>query len=210
MQRSVSLPLAAALVAALLFAVSVAGFGALYEGFSNLRHPVAALGASGVPHALAFNMLAFVVPGLLAVFALQALRARMGQARFVARLGVQSMTIAALAFAAFGLLPLDSSDLLAAASRAHAATWTLWWVAFVAGAAMLGIGMRGTRHASRSWMVFAYALATLLFALILPGLVPVGLSQRVAFAAWFVATILCAPPSRGAASARGSSPTDPA
>jgi hypothetical membrane protein len=206
MQRSVSLPRLAAVGAALLFAASVAGFGAAFDGFSNLRYPVAALGASGVPRAAVFNACAFITPGLLAAFVAQSLRARMRDARFVARLGVQALTLAALTFAALGVLPLDSHDLLSPASRLHAAVWTLWWVAFVAGAAMLSFGMRGTPHARRSWWVLATAIAALLFALVLPGAVPVGLSQRVAFAAWFAAVVLLAP-SRVAASTPGSSPT---
>lgn len=206
MQRSVSPARAAAIAAALLFAASVAGFGALFPAFSQRVHPVAALGATGVPHALAFDILGFVVPGLLAVFATQSLRARMGQAPFLARLGVQAMSIAALAFAAMGALPLDSHDLLSSASRLHSVAWTLWWLAFVAGAAMLAIGMRNTPHAARSAAVAACAVATLAFAIVLPGAVPVGLAQRVAFGAWFVAILLAAP-SRAAASVPGSSPT---
>ena len=206
MQRLVSLPHVAAFGAALLFAASVAGFGAAFDGFSHLGHPVAALGASGVRNAALFNACAFVVPGVLAAVVAQTLRARMAQARFVARLGVQVLTLAALAFAALGLLPLDSHDLLSSASRAHAATWTLWWLAFAAGSALLAFGMRATPHSRRSTAVFACALAALAFALVLPGAVPVGLSQRLAFAAWFVAVLLLAP-SRAAASAPGSSPT---
>lgn len=196
----------AAVTAALLFAASVAGFGAAFGGFSNLRHPVAALGASGVPRAALFNACAFVIPGLMAVFVAQSLRARMTHARFAARLGVQVLTLASLAFAALGLLPLDSHDLLSSASRLHAATWTLWWLGFVAGGALLGAGMRATPHTRRSWAVCACALAALVFAIVLPGLLPVGLSQRLAFAAWFAAVLLLAP-SRDAASAPGSSPT---
>jgi hypothetical membrane protein len=206
MQRPVSPASIAAIAATLLFAASVIGFGAAFDGFSNMRHPVAALGAGGVPRAAIFNACAFIVPGLLAVFVAQSLRARMAQARFVARLGVQALTLAALAFAAMGVLPLDSRDLLSQASRVHAATWTVWWLAFVAGGAMLGVGMRGTPHARRSWSVSACAAAALAFAIVLPGALPVGLSQRLAFAAWFAAVLLLAP-SRGAASAPGSSPT---
>ena len=207
MQRPVSPARVAAALAAALFAASVLGFGAMFPSFSQAAHPVAALGASGVPHAFAFNLLAFVVPGVLAAFVAQALRMRMTDARFAARLGVQAMTLAALAYAALGLLPLDSTDLLSAASRVHAAVWTLWWIAFVVGAVLLGVGMRGTGHASRSWAVTASAIVTLVFAIVAPGLVPVGTSQRIAFAAWFLATWLIAPPSRGAASAPGSSST---
>ncbi|TZF87714.1 DUF998 domain-containing protein [Cognatilysobacter lacus] len=193
MHAPVSLPRAAAIAAASLFAAAVAGFGALHAGFSQVEHPVAALGASGVANAAAFNMTAFVAPGALGAFVAQALRARMTQARFVARLGVQVLTLAALAFGALGVLPLDSHDLLAPASNAHAAAWTMWWVAFAAGATLLAVGMRGTRHARTSRGVFLCAVVALAFAIMLPGLVAVGLSQRLAFAAWFVALVAFAP-----------------
>jgi hypothetical protein len=209
MQRPVSLPRIAAVSAAALFAASIAAFGAAFDAFSNLRHPVAALGASGVPRAAAFDLVGFVLPGRLAAFVAQALRSRMATARYAARLGVQVLTLAALAFAALGLLPLDSADLLSAASRLHASAWTLWWVAFVAGALLLAVGMRGTPHASRCWQVAGCAAVALLFAIVLPGVVPIGLSQRIAFAAWFLGVILMAP-SGSAASSRGSSPTGPA
>ena len=45
------------LVAALLFVLAVLGFGAGLDGYAQARHPVALLGAQGVPHALAFNLL---------------------------------------------------------------------------------------------------------------------------------------------------------
>ncbi|HEY4582491.1 MAG TPA: DUF998 domain-containing protein [Lysobacter sp.] len=197
MQCSVSLPRVAAVAAAVLFAAAVAGFGAAFPQFSQALHPVAALGASGVPRAAAFNLAAFVVPGVLAILVAQSLRARMSAAPLPARLGVQVLTLAAMAFAALGLLPLDSRDLLSAASRAHAAAWTLWWIAFATGGLLLGVGMRGTPHATRSWTVAACALVALAFALLLPALVPIGLSQRIAFAAWLVATVRMAP-ARGA------------
>ena len=193
MQRSVSLPRIAAVSAAVLFAGAVAGFGAAFPRFLQLVHPVAALGASGVPRAMAFNLVAFVTPGVLAILVAQSLRARMSSAPMAARLGVQMLTLAAMAFAALGFLPLDSRDLLSAASRAHAAAWTVWWIAFVAGGLLLGVGMRGTPHAPRSRAVAACALVALAFALLLPGRVPIGLSQRIAFAAWLLAVLLMAP-----------------
>ena len=134
MQRPVSSARVAAIVAPLMSVAAVAGFGARFPAFSNIHHPVALLGASGVPHAVAFDVLAFVLPGLLAAFVMQSLRARMAQAPLVARIGVQALMLAALAFAAMGLLPLDSHDLLSTATRLHAVAWTAWWIAFAAGA----------------------------------------------------------------------------
>src|SRR5690606_37255576 len=61
--------------AAVLFAVSVIGFGAALGGYSHLAHPVALLGADRIAHAPAFDALGFVLPGLLAAWTALALRA---------------------------------------------------------------------------------------------------------------------------------------
>ena len=51
------------LIAATAFVLAVAGFGAALPGYLQGSHPVALLGAAGVPHALGFNLLAFVLVG---------------------------------------------------------------------------------------------------------------------------------------------------
>lgn len=197
----------AAIAATILFAGAVAAFGAAFPWFSQLAHPVAALGASGVPRAGIFNVLGFALPGLLAAGAAQSLRGRVAAAPYAARLGAQVLTLAGLAFAAQGLLPLDSHDLLSSGSRLHAAAWTAWWIAFAAGTALLALGLRGRTGGAPARAALACSIGALLFAILLPGLLPVGLSQRVAYGLWWVAMLLLVAPSRGAASARGSSPT---
>jgi len=204
MQRFVSHSRIAAVSAAMLFVVAVAAFGAAFEGFSQLRHPVAALGASGVPRAWWFNVAAFVVPGAIAACVAQAARARMAGAPYLARLGVQMLALAGLAFAALGLLPLDSANLLSNASVLHSAAWTLWWVAFGGGAVLSAAGMRTTSDAPRARRILACAAVALLFATLLPGAVPVGLSQRIAFGAWRVAIVV-----RGASRGEASTPGTP-
>lgn len=185
-------------VAALvLFVAAVAGFGIASPDYSQLRHPVALLGASGEPHALAFNLLAFVAPGLVLAWCGFAARSAAAAERWPLRIGLQLAMLSALAFAAQGLLPLDPYNLLAPASRLHALAWTLWWVAFVPGALLLVLsGQR--RNAA------ALAIALLLLALALYGaaLMPAALAQRLAFALWFCWWLLV-PATRGAASARG-------
>ena len=42
-------------------------FALLLDGYSHREFPLALLGAEGVPRALAFNLCAFVLPGMLAV-----------------------------------------------------------------------------------------------------------------------------------------------
>ena len=56
----------AGIAAVAMFALALVVFGQFLQGYSQVFHPVAVLGAQGVPRALAFNVVAFVVPGLLA------------------------------------------------------------------------------------------------------------------------------------------------
>lgn len=182
------LPLLAAIAAAVLFTVAVAGFGAALEGYSQSMHPVGLLGARGLPHALAFNALGLVLPGALAAVVAWRLRAAIGDdGPWTARIGAWLALLSALAFAAQGLLPLDPGDLESDASRAHATAWTLWWVAFVPAAAMLAAGLwRG--RASRA-LVLASVIAAIVVAVLatLPlDLLALAVSQRVVFAAWLV------------------------
>ena len=113
-------------------------FALLLDGYSHREFPLALLGAEGVPRALAFNLCAFVLPGMLAVVAMWRLRSALpADVRWPARIGTQLMTLAGIAFAAQGLLPLDPDDVGAASNGLHALAWTLWWIAGTSGAALL-------------------------------------------------------------------------
>ena len=184
-------------LAALLFFAAVAGFGMASPGYSQLVHPVALLGARGEPHALAFDLLGFLAPGLILAWCAYAWRSAAAADGWMARIGLQLAMLSAIAFAAQGLLPLDPYNLLAPASRLHALAWTLWWVAFVPGALLVAAAAPRRRLAG-------LACALLLPACALYGvaLMPAALAQRVAFALWFGWWLLLAA-NRGAASSRG-------
>lgn len=170
-------------IACLTWAGTVLGVGRFAAGYSQLRHPLAALGAHGAPHATAFNLLGYVLPGLL--LAWQAWRWRSGStaAGWRLRIGLQLVLLSALAFAAQGLLPLDPRDLAAPASRLHALAWMAWWTAFVPGALLTAGGMRaGIASAA------ALVLAVLVPVLVLSGgiLLPPALAQRAAVVLWLL------------------------
>lgn len=190
-----------AALAALISTTAAVALAVPIGGYSHLHHPLALLGVASLPHATAFNLAVFVVPGLLVAWTALRLRAVLPMAttaagtpsiRWLARIGAQLMLISALAFAAQGLLPLDANDLDGARSGRHAAAWMAWWIAFTAGGALLAVGVRDTKD----WRTLA---ATSLFAamllpvaaLVLPQLIPAGLAQRLAFALWFAWAIHC-------------------
>ncbi|MFP3345366.1 hypothetical protein R0J87_23070, partial [Halomonas sp. SIMBA_159] len=82
---------------------AVAGFGLALDDYSQLRHPVALLGATGIAHALAFDLLGFVLPGALAALAALAVFGVGGtKAAWSHRVGVQLLFLSGLAFAAMG------------------------------------------------------------------------------------------------------------
>ena len=174
--------------AAALFILTVIGFGAALPGYLPLGHPVALLGAIGVPHALAFNVLAFVLPGLAAVVVALRLLARSPRtAPWSLRVGGQMLLLSGLAFAAMGVLPLDASDIESRASQYHASAWMVWVLAFVPGAVLSGLGERGVTGGGRLSVVhLAAGVLVGLGALVLQTVMPAPLAQRLAFVAWAV------------------------
>lgn len=180
-------------------------------GFSHRSHPLAWLGASGMPDATVFNLAGFVLPGLLAAVALWSLRSALSaQARWSARIGAQLTMLSALAFAAQGLLPLDLEDPDGTANAAHGLAWTLWWLTFAVGGLAFGLGSRGTSPSRRGFAAatIAAALAIPSLALLAPIWWPNAFAQRAAFVLWFVWVAWAAGgANRASASGPGSSPT---
>ena len=182
----------AAWLAAAMWLSAVLAFGVMVEGYSQALHPVALLGARGMPHALAFNLLGLLLPGLLAALSAYSLRQRLpANAAWSARIGAWMLLVSALAFAAQGLLPLDPSDLDAPGSRRHAVAWMLWWVAFVPAALLLAIGFSGVRGRRAFALASVVAAAlVLVFAVLAPVVLGVGVAQRIAFGVWFAWLVL--------------------
>jgi hypothetical protein len=204
------------LIAAAVFVAALVAFGVTLEGYTHGLHPVSLLGATGIPDALAFNLLGFVLPGALA--GLLAWRARgvlSDASAIAARLGWRLVFLSALAFAVQGMLPLDPNDLDARPSRLHAVAWTLWWVAFVPGAFLLAWSAgRGPSRSPAAALAHATAAGLVLaFATLLGASLGAAIAQRLAYAAWFTwlawagcTTARDAAVIRGAASGQGSSP----
>jgi len=162
--------------------MAVAGFGLALEEYSQLRHPVALLGATGVPHATAFDVLGFVLPGVLAAFAaLAVFGVGSTKAPWSHRVGVQLLFLSGLGFAGLGLFPLDPTDLEARASQWHASAWLLWEVAFIPGALALGAAV-AARDRALAWLCWGAAGIALVTGF--TPLLPAPLAQRVGFAAW--------------------------
>ena len=175
-------------VAAVVFIVAVVGFGMQLQGYDQMRHPVSLLGARGIPGGAVFSLLGFVVPGLLAAVAALDLILRMpASAPRPLRVGGQMLLLAAIAFAAMGLFPLDVEDIENRASQFHASAWLLWLLAFSAAAIALRFGAgkaRGWR--SLSTLTVVCALWAVCSAFLFEIAMPVAMAQRLAFLGWLV------------------------
>ncbi len=183
----------AGFMASLSFIASVVSFGAALDGYFQGRHPVALLGASGVPHALAFNLLGWVLPGLLAMaVALRVLMHLPAGSRWSLRVAGQLLLLAGVAFAGMGLLPLDVEALEGPASQAHASAWMVWALAFIAGTLMFGAGM-WRRSPALGALAIACGTVAALGGFALQGVLSAPLAQRVAFASWSVWLALVLP-----------------
>jgi hypothetical membrane protein len=186
----------AAYAALLMFIATAVIFGVMHDtvtaGFSHRTHPLAWLGAQGMPGAAMFNLCGFVVPGLLVAVALWGLRPALPQrARWSARIGAQLVVLSAVGFAAQGLFPLDLEDPDGAASGLHAMTWIAWWFVFSAGALALTLGLRREALYRNVMAISALtALAVPLIVFVVPIWWPIAVAQRAAFVLWFVWAIV--------------------
>ena len=175
------------LAAGLVFMAALIGFGVALEGYAHRDYPVALLGATGFPRALAFNMLAFVLPGMLAgVTALELRRRLPADAGWPLRIGAQLVFLSTLAFIAMGLFPLDPNDLESQRSQFHGTAWMLWSVAFIPGAVLLGATLLSRPCWSRfAWASLMAAAGLLIAGFVLTDFMPAGIAQRIAFGLWF-------------------------
>lgn len=145
--------------------------------------PLAWSGATGMPLAWLFNLLAWSAPGLLLAYVAIRLRAATPSIGMPAGIALRLLLLASLAFAAQGLLPLDPDALDAGSSRLHATAWMVWLLAFGAGAVLSGIAMRAVRRP---------ALLIGVLCLLAPVLLGPVVGPRVVLAAWAAWTLLLA------------------
>jgi len=177
-------------LAAACCVLATLGFAAALPEFSHAQHPLGLLGAAGVPGAALFNVLGFVVPGLLAAWVFVRLRGRLpvGAARW-AGIGCWLLALSALAFAAQGVWRLDPSDLDGPISQRHATMWLLWWLVFAAGALVLGAGLLHERMWRGVAIAFVAACAVVVLLNVFP-LVAGPMAQRVVLVAWLACVVV--------------------
>lgn len=199
---------AAAPAAAIMFLGSLAVFASLRDdGYSHAHKAVSELGASGAPHAFAFNALGFVAPGLLVIaFA-------MGFAPLIraggSAVGPALLALSGASLVIAGVFPVDMAARDSGTSLAHLAGATASGIFWALSLFWMG------RLLTRLPPVAGLARITPWFVLFLvanlawqamwqaTGWPPPGWGQRLAFAGYFLWIALT-----GVMLLRGSSPAN--
>jgi hypothetical membrane protein len=164
------------LAATSLFASSLVFFAAAHPGYEHGTKAVSELGAAGAPNALPWNLIGFLLPGvLLALFGLG-----VGASARDRRAGVY-LALSGMAFAATAV-PADMSNLRSPLSLGHIAASLLVFAFWLPAALrLLKPPAAGLRRATMIFLLLAIVAAAIRFT---PLLLP-GWGQRLSFLAYF-------------------------
>ena len=175
------------ILATVWFTTVLLVFAEIYPGYTHATKAVSELGAIGAPHQHAWNVLGFLVPGILLAFHGWGLGVNAGD-----RIAGAGFALSGLAFAAT-CIPANMDDFNAPTSQAHIAASLAVFVFWLAASLRLTMGSAATSkalvQATTACLWLAGAAALVRFS----GLLYPGTGQRLAFAAhfaWILSTAL--------------------
>ena len=188
----------AGVLANVIFWGALFAFAALYPGYTHSHKAISELGAFGAPNALAWNLVGFIIPGILLALCGSAIAIRVdGQRTALYWL----LILSGLGFSGAGIFPAEMRD----GSPAMDSAWTMGHIimSFVSGIPWIIASAILVQHVKRSpkWQRFTricliltlLAIASLVTNIAGRGLPLLaenpGLVQRIAFAfyfAWFL------------------------
>jgi hypothetical membrane protein len=178
------------IVAIVVFWAALAGFSAAHPNYSHSTKAISELGVIGAPHALAWNILGFMVPGVLLAIC------GAGLARSIDRqtgLLWWTLVLSGAGFAGTGLIPAEMHNgsplMTSSLTIGHALMSILSGIAWSMATFVLAGRVRHNPYwIGTTQVAWVLALAGLLgmCARMLPAFeVRPGLGQRVAFATYF-------------------------
>ena len=177
------------------FWAATAVFGALRPSYSHIANTISELGAVGTPHATAWNVLGFILPGLLfAIVGAAIARAANPQPSLSRTFATILLVLSGLAVAGEGVMPAEMvngvADAASSSTRGHFISSLISAAAWAVGALLLAGPMRRSAN-WRGLQIIGVALVVvaLVSAFALRGILPDGLAQRIGnafFCVWYV------------------------
>jgi hypothetical membrane protein len=172
--------------------------GALRPAYSQVTNYISELGAIGTPHAAAWNIAGFILPGVLLAFAGKAIGDSPRPKSPMSRTAGWLLVLFGVSIAGQGLFPAVMQDTRLVVTSWHTTTHLLMsllsGIAWVLALPLLIAPMRRDPR-WRGWNVLniVAVLLVVIGSAGLRGVVPEGLSQRITDAlvfGWFIATSL--------------------
>jgi hypothetical membrane protein len=179
----------------ILFWTASLVLGAFRPSYSHVVNTISELGAVGTPHSTAWNVLGFIIPGvLLAIVGATIARAANVERSLSRTLATVLLTLSGLAVAGQGLMPAEMvngvADVTSASTRGHFISSLISGAAWAIGALLLVAPMKRNPPWQGLHMVSVVLVVLALIAsFALRGALPDGLAQRIGnalFCSWFI------------------------
>lgn len=167
------------MAATVLFAACLLIFAEISPGYSHATKAVSELGAIGAPYQFAWNVLGFLLPGILMIFHGWGVGAAASD-----RVAGFFLALAGLSFAATSI-PADMANYSSTNTVGHIAASSGAFGFWLIGALKLAYQRGSERHLLSRVAVLSLWLAVAATIVRFSGLVYPGTGQRVAFAAFF-------------------------
>jgi len=169
--------------------------GALRPSYSHLVNTISELGARGTPNATAWNIVGFIVPGLLLASAGGGIAQSIGREKTVLKtVSSVLLILSGLAIAGQGVIPAEMTngvaDITSPYTRGHFISSLISGAAWAIGVLLLSGAMkRSPEWRALRLISIGLVLLTLVASIALRGALPDGLAQRLGnalFFTWFV------------------------
>lgn len=185
----------AGVIATLIFWSALLVFASLYPGYTHFHKAISELGAFGAPNALAWNLIGFIIPGILLAVCGSRIAIRVDDRRTSL---YWLLILSGLGFAGAGIFPAEMKDgspfMASAWTRAHIIMSFVSGFPWVVASAILVLHVKRSahwKHLTGACLILSFlSIASLLTNIAGRGLPFLaenpGLVQRIAFAFYYL------------------------
>jgi hypothetical membrane protein len=172
-------------LAPIVFIISYVIFSQLTPAYSNLTNAVSELGVFGASYALAWNILGFLLVGLLIIAYAWGLHLDLRPASGAIIVPIL-VGISGIGFAGLGLFPAEAGFGPSIRTTLHFTMVAVNFLPFILVAFVFAVRLKANPY-WKNWTLFSTAMGILAIAsFFIPKNIPVGLSQRLGMGAYFL------------------------
>jgi hypothetical membrane protein len=173
------------IAAPIVFFVAMVAFAFLTPGYSNMTNAVSELGMAGAPYALGWNLLGFVLVGLLVMAFAWGMRLDLRPGK--GAVGVPLLIgLSGLGLAGAGLIPAEAGFVPSTATTLHLVMVAINFLPFLLASLFFAFRLRTHAYWKRLTLFSAAMGILAILTFLLPRTVPGGFSQRVGLGAYFL------------------------